>query len=231
MNCRILLTKRLVLSFAALFAFVVTASAVVFTTDTTINPANTNYDGQDIVVSNATLTVDGPHTFASLLIASNSVLTHTFSTNGILPDTTAVINEPYTLVGTNSATLLNSNVSTTSLVVTDTGATVTYTTNADYVLTAPGAGLTGLRRTTNSTIPDGATVYVSYQATIAVGLNLTLTGSLEVVTGGLINVNGRGFGGNTGTGNGGETGSPQSGAGAGHAGYGGNRSRNTAGGN
>lgn len=77
-------------------------------------------------------------------------------------------------------------------------------------------------------------VLVSYAipgGTITAGLNLTVTGNVEVAPGGFINANGRGFGGNTGTGNGGEAGSPQSGAGAGHGGYGGLSSSNAPGGN
>jgi len=229
MNCRTHPAQRLVSWFAALIASAVTASAVVFTIDTTINPTNSNYDGQDIIVSNATLTVDGPHTFASLIITSNSVLTHTFSTNGILPDTTSVANEPHALFGTNTVTLLSSNIITASVVVADQGAT--YVTNVDYWLADLGGGRTGMRRTMSSTIPDGATVFVNYDAAFLAGLSLTITGNVEVATGGTINVSGRGYGGNTGTGNGGVSGSPQSGAGAGHGGYGGISSSNAIGGN
>ena len=52
------------------------AGAEVFTSNTTIGVGDVTYDGQPIVVSNCTLTVNGPHSFASLLLASNAVLTH-----------------------------------------------------------------------------------------------------------------------------------------------------------
>ena len=60
------------------------AGAAVFTSDTTIAPNNSAYDGTDIVVSNATLTVDGPHTFASLLVGSGGTLTHSISASGTI---------------------------------------------------------------------------------------------------------------------------------------------------
>ncbi len=120
------------------------AVAVVFTTDTSIGALDTSYDGQDVVVSNCTVTIDGGHAFNSLRLATGGTLTHTASSNG---------------------------------------------------------------------------------------LSLTLTNDLQVESGGAINLAGRGFDGNTGTGNGGEAGSPQSGAGAGHGGYGGLSSSNALGGN
>ncbi|MEI6075098.1 MAG: hypothetical protein WCS94_05960 [Verrucomicrobiota bacterium] len=52
------------------------ANATIFTASTTINGGDTIYDGQDIVVSNCTLTVSGPHLFTSLLVTSNGVVTH-----------------------------------------------------------------------------------------------------------------------------------------------------------
>ena len=52
------------------------ANATIFTASTTINGGDTVYDGQDIVVSNCTLTVSGPHLFTSLLVTSNGVVTH-----------------------------------------------------------------------------------------------------------------------------------------------------------
>src|SRR5690348_14623621 len=49
---------------ALLLARLITHSAT-FTSDTFIGINNTNYDGQDIVVTNCTLTVDGSHAFLS----------------------------------------------------------------------------------------------------------------------------------------------------------------------
>jgi hypothetical protein len=39
-----------------------------------------SYEGQDIVVSNATLTINGPHSFSSVLLTNNAVLTHSACT-------------------------------------------------------------------------------------------------------------------------------------------------------
>jgi hypothetical protein len=49
--------------------------AALFLTDTTIGAANTNYDGQDIVVIGCTLTIDGAHSFSDLLVIENGVVT------------------------------------------------------------------------------------------------------------------------------------------------------------
>jgi hypothetical protein len=61
---------------AALALHNATAPAVVFTTNTTIGVGIPTYDGQPIVVSNCTLTVNGVHSFASLLLTDSAVLTH-----------------------------------------------------------------------------------------------------------------------------------------------------------
>ena len=50
--------------------------AATFTTPVTISESDTTYDGQDIVVNGATLTVNGAHRFASLLLTNAAVLTH-----------------------------------------------------------------------------------------------------------------------------------------------------------
>jgi hypothetical protein len=49
---------------------------VTFTNAATISETDTNYDGQDIVVDGATVTIDGPHSFNSVRLANNAVLTH-----------------------------------------------------------------------------------------------------------------------------------------------------------
>ena len=49
--------------------------AALFLTDTTIGAANTNYDGQDVVVIGCTLTIDGAHSFSDLLVIENGVVT------------------------------------------------------------------------------------------------------------------------------------------------------------
>ena len=208
------------------------AKAVVFTSDTTILPENSTYDGADIIVSNATLTVDGPHTFASLLVGSNGIVTHTFSSSGTIITNILIADEPQILVGTNEVALANLNITAAMVSVKDNSGTITYQTNTDFIVRTSGSD-TFLNRSETSTIPDGAMVLVSYGipgGTISSGLFLTVTGNVEVASGGFINANGRGFGGNTGTGNGGEAGSLQSGAGAGHGGYGGLSSSNAPGG-
>ena len=58
--------------------------ATTFTNDTTIGVSNTNYDGSAIVVTNCTVKVDGPHAFASVLVAAGGVLTHSFSPGGTI---------------------------------------------------------------------------------------------------------------------------------------------------
>src|SRR5215813_10596553 len=63
------------------------AFAAIFTTDTSIGVNNTNFDGQDIIVTNATLTVDGYHSFGDVLLLNGAVLTHSFSTNALLDNT------------------------------------------------------------------------------------------------------------------------------------------------
>jgi hypothetical protein len=55
-------------------------SIVVISTSTTINVGATNYDGTDLVVSNCTVTINGPHSFTSLSLISNAVLTHSAAT-------------------------------------------------------------------------------------------------------------------------------------------------------
>ena len=70
-------TKSSIAIIAAFALSTPAALAVIFTHDTTIAIGVTTYDGQDIVVSNCTLTVNGPHPFNSLLVTSNGVVTAT----------------------------------------------------------------------------------------------------------------------------------------------------------
>src|SRR5437879_4813538 len=51
-------------------------TAATFTASTTINEGDATFDGQDIIVSNATVTINGAHSFNSLLLTNNAVLTH-----------------------------------------------------------------------------------------------------------------------------------------------------------
>src|SRR5580698_8944043 len=101
------------------------ASAEVFTEDTEIGPLDTNYDGQDLVILDCTVTVDGPHTFSSLVLAANGVLTHSFSTNGQLSVPINVTSASYVLIGTTPDELANSNIFS-PLQVTDPTQTILY---------------------------------------------------------------------------------------------------------
>src|ERR1035437_922927 len=70
-------TRIAILATALAVAFqTATALAVVITTNASLSPGDLLYDGQPIVVSNCTLTVNGVHSFASLLLTDSAVLTH-----------------------------------------------------------------------------------------------------------------------------------------------------------
>src|ERR1035437_7895678 len=75
---------HLVLPVTALLLCSLPARAVTFTNDTAISFNNTNYDGADVVATNCTLTVDGPHSFASLQVLNGGNLTHTWAPSGFL---------------------------------------------------------------------------------------------------------------------------------------------------
>ena len=210
------------------------AFATTFTNDMTINANDTSYEGADIIVTNCTVTVDGPHAFSSLLVAAGGVLTHSFLPDVVISNLLSVVDESQVLNDTNPVTLLNSNILTDTVVVTDSGSTTIYTNGADYLLTSPDGILTQLQRTTNSTIPDGTNVLVSYDALLGVlpaRFNLSVTGNVEVAVGGAVNANGKGYGGNAGPGAGHTAGSPADGSGAGYGGIGGMSSSNAVGGN
>ncbi len=177
------------------------AGATVFTTNTDIGLLNTNYDGQDIVISNCTVTVDGPHTFSSLTVATNGILTHSFSQSGELYVPVEVTNLSLVLNGINPVRF-GSNAF--SVLVTDPTQSIIYSNGVDYLVFTETNSFTYIERTTNSTIPDGGTVLVndSYYAGIAssVGLDLTVTGMVWVVNGGEIEADGTGYGGGAGPG-------------------------------
>ncbi|MEI8042293.1 MAG: hypothetical protein WCL11_12855, partial [Verrucomicrobiota bacterium] len=201
-----------------------TARAVTFTSDTLISFNNTNYDGMDVVVTNCTLTVDGAHPFASVQVLNGANLTHSFATNGLIENRWAVTNEPQVLSATNGATLLNSNVIASTVVVQDFSGLMTYTNDVDYALGLDASGRTTILLTTNSAIVEGITNLVSYDVlgtAVAAGLSLAVTGDVCVAQGGAINADGKGYGSALGPGAGRSAGSPLSGSGAGHGGYGG----------
>jgi hypothetical protein len=60
----------------ALCAVASPAHAVVFITDTTILAGDSTYDGQEIVVDGATLTIGGAHSFAALTVSVGGIVTH-----------------------------------------------------------------------------------------------------------------------------------------------------------
>ncbi len=217
-----------IISLACLPAF-----ATTFTNNTAITVGNTNYDGTDIVITNCTVTVDGPHAFSSVRVASGGVLTHSFSPNGSISNLLFVTNEAQVLTGTNLVTLANSNVITTTVSVTDVTGVILYASGLDYLLSSPDGILFQLQRTTNSAIPSGATVLVNYESllgTLSAGFNLSVAGNVQVDVGGAINADGAGYGGGAGPGAGHSAGSPMDGSGGGYGGNGGTSSSNAVGG-
>src|SRR5262245_1155224 len=119
MNVRVPFFVKRAVGLIALLALPLVASADVFTTDTTIGPENMTYEGADMVVSNATLTVDGPHAFASLLVGPGGTVTHSYSANGMIATNVSVLDEQQTLIGTNEVALTNQNVVVATVVVRD----------------------------------------------------------------------------------------------------------------
>jgi hypothetical protein len=210
----------------------VAARATVFTSNTAISALDTSYDGTDIVISNCTVTVDGGHSFNSLLVAAGGVLTHSFLSNGSGTILFNVTDEPQILNSTNPVTLTKSNLFNT-VTVTDTNHIVTYTNGTDYVQTNLADGTTQIYRTDTSSIPDGATVLVTYTWSYNYnsGLTVTITNDLTVAAGGTINANGIGYGPALGSGRGFTASGPNpDGSGAGHGGGGGNSLSNAVGG-
>ncbi len=63
------------LALALASAFILRAD-VLLETNTAVEPGDTTLDGQRVVVSGATLTLAGPHTFAGLVLSNNAVVTH-----------------------------------------------------------------------------------------------------------------------------------------------------------
>ena len=185
---------RLSLILIVLITIALQASAEVFTENTVIGPLDTNYDGQDIVILDCTVTVDGPHTFSSLVLAANGVLTHSVSTNGQFSVAINVTNASYMLSSNTPDELTNSDVFS-PLLVTDPTQTIIYTNGVDYLEINQTNGFniyTEIERTTNSSIPDGGTVLLSYgyYGFVPVGLDLTVTGVVWITSGCEINAGG-----------------------------------------
>ncbi|TAL07023.1 MAG: hypothetical protein EPO07_00925, partial [Verrucomicrobia bacterium] len=216
---------------AIALTYAVGAHAVVFTNDAAISAFDKSYENDTVVVSNCTVTVDSAHTFTSLLVGSGGTVTHTYSAGGSINVPASVANEVVTLTDTNAAALAVGGTLLSNRVV-DASNFVTYVETADYEVTFQGNTIL-INRTTNSTIPDGGTVLVSYDLSVSgsAGMNLTLTGTLDVQPGGAIHANAKGYGGGQGAGLGGTAGNTLSGAGGGHGGYGGLSVSNAPGGN
>src|SRR5262245_52025698 len=96
------------------------ARAITITNDTLVNAFDTNLEGAEIVISNCTLTVDGPHAFSNLLVAAGGTLTHTFSSAGVVTVARAFTNEAQVLNGTSAVSLVNTGALVT-ITVTDLG--------------------------------------------------------------------------------------------------------------
>jgi hypothetical protein len=209
-------------------AQITSAMAITFTHDAFISFVDLSYEGQDIVVSNCTLTVDGPHAFNSLQVLPGGVVTHSPLPYGPQQFTFSVSGEPQVLSTMLPATLINTNVDTTSIGVMDSSGSIFYTENVDYVVTLSNQ-FTKLILTTNSAISEGATVLVDYNwAEEFQGFNLVISNDTKVAVGGAINVSGKGFTGGIGFLNGAgtarTTNSPftfTAGGGGGHGGNGG----------
>lgn len=79
------MNKRYLFRTATLVTFlliVISAPATVITSNLAITPIDASYDGADLVISNCTVTVDGAHSFNSLLVGAGGVLTHSYSQSG-----------------------------------------------------------------------------------------------------------------------------------------------------
>src|SRR5215469_7338896 len=200
MKARQLFRRSAAVSFLLLNAVV--APAVTFTTDTYISATNFSNDGQDVVVTNCTLTVDGPHGFNSLQIQNEGVLTHSAFTNGPEQGSVATSDELQTLSTNTPALLLHIYVDTNTIVVMDITGTITYTPDVDYVVLSSPSD-TWLELTTNSSIAEGANVLVSYNwLEIFQGFSLTISNNMLVLAGGALNIDGKGYVGGSGPGSG-----------------------------
>jgi hypothetical protein len=121
---------RLVILLLAVVSAAPLARAVLFTSNVVISPDNAFFDGDDLSLSNCTVTVDGPHGFTSIHVLNGGVLTHSSSTNGFLPNR-HVPSEGLALNGVSPTQLKYPYVLTDTLVVSD--ASNVYTQGVDYV--------------------------------------------------------------------------------------------------
>jgi len=172
-------------------AAALTSSAALFTTDTFIGNSDTNFDGLDITVTNATVTVEGNHPFASIHLLNGGRLTHSVYGNGISTNRINISNELLVMSSSNRVALSNSNVVVNTIVVRDLSG-VTFVLGTDYILSILGDSIL-LSLLPGSAIAEGATVSVNYDALLPSGLQLRINNNLEVEAGGFIDANSRGF--------------------------------------
>src|SRR6185369_12122275 len=110
------------------------AGSITFTNDTLISFTDTNYDGQDIALTNCTVTIDGSHAVSSVHVLNGARLTHSADADGVLENRVSVTNELLTLNGSALVSLNLSNVVIATLVVGDTNNTMVYTNGVDYLV-------------------------------------------------------------------------------------------------
>lgn len=200
--------NKTILSLAALFLVLSSqplgAYTVTFTNNAHIGVNNTTFDDQNVVITNCKVTVDGNHNFNSLQILNGGVLTHSFSSNGVLQATFTTTRQMYVMSSTNPATLDYLNIDTNSIVVTDISGSITYTNGMDYRITTTNwisstNQSTQLSLTTHSAIPDGATVLVSYRwLGTVMGFTIFTRDDVRVAKSGAIDVSGKGCAGGIG---------------------------------
>ena len=149
------------------------APAAVFTSNTTIGVDDTTYDGADILITNCTVTVDGPHAFNTLQVRNGGTLTHTQIGTGAFLFPGSVTGEVQVLSSTNSATLSDSNAVINTVVVRDQTGTITYTNGMDYNITRPSSFVV-IDLIPGTSIAEGSTVLVNYDTLRVVPSGLEL---------------------------------------------------------
>ncbi|MCP3870849.1 MAG: hypothetical protein GY703_22685 [Gammaproteobacteria bacterium] len=82
-SCRLLGVVSTVFACLAPSSFLLAAPPVTtFTEDTSIDAGDTTYDGHDLVIQGATLTVDGQHFFNTVHVSPGGMITHTAGREG-----------------------------------------------------------------------------------------------------------------------------------------------------
>ena len=144
---------RLAAFFCAAFAPLLHAqTTTVFTSSATIAATNAAYDGQNIIVSNCSVVIDGQHSFANVQAISNAVLSYAAATNvnvqGMTVDGSSALylcgglafNVGGTLVATNNSTVICQGTNTIAQ-VSNQWAGVGVTITAGNVSLAAGAAI------------------------------------------------------------------------------------------